>query len=215
MEDFLNAQPKQMRKIWGNVTGERLWYALHGYDVKAEKSKRGMFGHGRVLPPKLRNFTDARDCSRILIVKAARRMRREGFYASTLYLWLSLRYNSQKETSWASKHKLHMANDDQACLSALDILWTGAKARLPKAVCIVRLGVTLGDLSPATFRQLDMLINDDPERQKWGALTTAMDSLNSRYGKSLVTMGLWKLPPGGNLGGKISFTRIPRAEDFW
>jgi len=46
-------------------------------------------------------------------------------------------------------------------------------------------------------------------------LTTAMDSLNSRYGKSLVTMGPWKLPPGGNLGGKISFTRIPRAEDFW
>jgi len=215
MEDFLNAQPKQMRKIWGNVTGERLWYALHGYDVKAEKSKRGMFGHGRVLPPKLRNFTDARDCSRILIVKAARRMRREGYYASTLYLWLSLRTNSQKETSWASKHKLHMANDDQACLSALDVLWIQAKARLPKTVRIVRLGITLGDLSPATSRQLDMLINDDPERQKWGALTSAMDSLNSRYGKSLVTMGLWKLPAGGNLGGKISFTRIPRAEDFW
>ena len=37
-----------MRKLWGNVTGERLWYALHGYAVKAEKSKRGMFGHGRV-----------------------------------------------------------------------------------------------------------------------------------------------------------------------
>ena len=36
----------------------------------------------------------------------------------------------------------------------------------------------------------------------------AIDGLNSRYGKSLVTMGPWKLPPGGNLGGKISFTRI-------
>ena len=42
-----------------------------------------------------------------------------------------------------------------------------------------------------------------------------MDGLNKRYGKSLVTMGPWKLPPGGNLGGKISYTRIPRAEDFW
>ena len=79
----------------------------------------------------------------------------------------------------------------------------------------MRVGVTLGDLTDAATRQLDMLINDDPERLRWESVTTAMDSLNARYGKSLVTMGPWKLPPGGNLGGKISFTRNPRAEDFW
>lgn len=60
-----------------------------------------------------------------------------------------------------------------------------------------------------------MLLNDDPERRKWESITTAVDGINSRYGKTLVTLGKWKLPPGGNLGGKISFTRIPRAEDFW
>jgi len=108
-----------------------------------------------------------------------------------------------------------MANDDQACLKALDVLWAKARERIPSHYKIVRVGVTLGDLTTAATRQLDMLINDDPERQRWESVTTAMDSLNSRYGKSLVTMGPWKLPPGGNLGGKISFTRIPRAEDFW
>ena len=108
-----------------------------------------------------------------------------------------------------------MANDDQACLTALDVLWAKARSAIPNHFKIVRVGVTLGDLTDATARQLDMLLNDDPERQKWESVTTAMDSLNSRYGKSLVTMGQWKLPPGGNLGGKISFTRIPRAEDFW
>lgn len=50
-EDLYNTQPKQMRKIWNNVTGERLWYALHGYDVQAPDTERGMFGHSRVLPP--------------------------------------------------------------------------------------------------------------------------------------------------------------------
>ena len=215
MKDLLATDPKQMRKLWRSVTGERLCYALHGYDVKAQKSERGMFGHGRVLPPNLRNFTDARDCSRLLLVKAARRMRREGFYASSLYMWLSLRNRSIKERGWASRHKLHMANDDQACLAGLDTLWARAKAQVPSHLKIVRVGVTLGDLTEAGCRQLDMLINDDPERQRWESVTTAMDSLNARYGKSLVTMGPWKLPPGGNLGGKISFTRIPRAEDFW
>ena len=24
-----------MRKLWGNVNGERLWHGLHGYDIKA------------------------------------------------------------------------------------------------------------------------------------------------------------------------------------
>lgn len=83
MKDLLATEPKQMRKLWRSVTGERLWYALYGYDVMAQKSERGMFGHGRVLPPELRNFKNARDCSRLLLVKAARRMRREGFSANS------------------------------------------------------------------------------------------------------------------------------------
>ena len=151
----------------------------------------------------------------MLLVKAARRMRRENYYASIVYMWISLRRGSMKEKGWSTKHKLHMANDDQACLKALDAMWAQARKSLPKSIKIVRVGVTLGDLTRSDTRQLDMLINDDPERQKWESITNAIDGLNSRYGKSLVTMGPWKLPPGGNLGGKISFTRIPRAEDFW
>jgi len=100
-----------------------------------------------------------------------------------------------------------MANDDQACLSALDALWVKARRSIPGHLKLVRVGVTLGDLTNASARQLDMLLNDDPERQKWESVTNAMDSLNTRYGKSLVTMGSWKLPPGGNLGGKISARR--------
>ena len=48
MAALLATQPKHMRKLWGNVTGERLWYALQGYDVQAPPSGRGMYGHGRV-----------------------------------------------------------------------------------------------------------------------------------------------------------------------
>ncbi|MEP1229614.1 MAG: type VI secretion protein ImpB [Litorimonas sp.] len=216
IKQFMALQPKHARKIWGNVHGESLWYALHGYDVKAGKSKRGMFGHGRVLPPEFRTYKGAYDCSRILITKAARRMRREKFHASTLHMWLSLRGPHKKsEYSWVTKHKLHAASDNQACLSALDAVWVKAKQEIPQQFRIVRIGVTLGDLSPSDSRQLDMLINDDPERLKWESITTAVDSLNARYGKSLITMGPWVLPAGGNLGGKISYTRIPRAEDFW
>lgn len=47
-----------------------------------------MFGHARVLPPDQHSMEDARAMARLLLTKAARRMRRANFYASALYLWL-------------------------------------------------------------------------------------------------------------------------------
>jgi DNA polymerase-4 len=47
MAGLLATQPKQLRALWHNVTGERLWYALHGYAVEPPGAKRGMFGHAR------------------------------------------------------------------------------------------------------------------------------------------------------------------------
>ncbi len=210
MADLWKSQPKHLRKIWGNVTGERLWYALHGYDIQAAPSGRGMFGHGRVLPPKFRDIRHAYDCSRLLLVKAARRMRRDGFYAGSLWLWLSLR-----DSRWSGAAPLPIVHDDQACLAGLEILWAKARAQVPREAKIIRLGVTLLELSPANARQLDMFVNDDDARQRWERVTAAVDSLNAKYGRTMVSLGSWTPPPGGYAGGKISYTRIPRAEDFW
>ena len=210
MASLLALQPKHMRKLWNNVTGERLWYALQGYDIQTPRSARGMFGHGRVLPPDRRSPRDAEQFSRLLLVKAARRMRRAGFYAGRVWLWLSM-----KEDRWFGQLPLPIVHDDYACLSALDDLWCKARTALPARSRIIRIGVTLLELSPMSERQLDMLLNDDFERQKWEAVTTAIDHLNVKYGRTVLSIGPWTPPPGGNAGGKISYTRIPTAEDFW
>ena len=100
--DLLATQPKHMRKLWGNVTGERLWYALHGYDVQTPPSGRGMYGHGRVLPPDHRSIEDAKNASRLLIVKAARRMRRDGWNAGRMWLHLEMWENNVFRSRMAS-----------------------------------------------------------------------------------------------------------------
>lgn len=210
MAGLLATQPKQMRKLWGNVTGERLWYALHGYDLQAQPSKRGMYGHGRVLPPGHRTLDHARDASRLLLVKAARRMRRDGWNADGLWLWLQMR-----DGSWTRNAPLRAAQDDQAVLSALEGLWAMARSQLPRNERIIRLGVTLLDLTPANERQLDLLLDDDRLRGRWQLATAAIDQLNRKHGRTLVSLGAWTPPPGGYAGGKISYTRIPSAEDFW
>ncbi|GHC61507.1 Y-family DNA polymerase [Limoniibacter endophyticus] len=209
-EMLYNTQPKQMRKIWNNVTGERLWYALHGYDIQAPESQRGAFGHARVLPPEARSMTAAYEIARLLLVKAARRLRRENYYCSGLWIWLSLR-----QDGWTRTMKLPMVNDDQAVLSALKQGWDIALRDLGRTTTPFRVGVTLVDLTPAGERQTDLLLADDVERQRWEKASAAVDALNSRYSGTVVSVGDWKPPKGGNVGGKISFTRIPSAEDFW
>lgn len=204
--------PKQMRAIWRNVTGERLWYALHGYDVQVPEAERGMFGHARVLPPESRTPAAARDIGRLLLIKAARRMRRGGYYCSGLWLWVTL---GRDVRGWTGQRTFGAANDDQALQAGFRALWAEFMAARAGRVTLLRVGVTLFDLTPADTRQLDFLANDDPARQRWERVTQAIDGLNAKYGRTVASLGMWNPPKGGNVGGKISYTRIPSAEDFW
>lgn len=208
--DVLAAQPKQLRRLWGNVNGERLWYSLHGFALQAEPTSRGMYGHGRVLPPAWRDAAKARACSQLLVSKAARRMRRDGWAANRLYLWLDL-----MPGGWFAEAHLPAVQDDKACFDALRQLWRIADGQLPRGARIMRVGVTLLDLARANERQMDWLQDDECERQRWERLSGVMDRLNHKFGKRVVTLGNWTPPPGGFAGGKIAFTRIPSAEDFW
>lgn len=210
MSDLYELQPKHMRRLWRSVTGERLWYALHGYDIQAQPSERGMFGHGRVLPPDSRSLPAAYEICRLLLIKAARRLRRSGYYCNGMMLWLALRGGE-----WGDHLKLPIVNDDQAVLTGLARLWERVKRKHPAGTQVFRVGVTLCELSPADQRQLDMLINDDRTRQRWERASAAIDGLNARYGRTVMSLGPWKPPAGGHVGGKISYTRIPTAEDFW
>jgi len=210
MKALWAVQPKQMRALWRNVGGERFWYALHGYAVQAEPAQRRMYGHGRVLPPSHRTWSSAYTCARLLTVKAARRLRRDARTAGRMGLWLR-----HVEGRWSGETPLHSARTDRDCLTALDTLWQAAQQADPRARPM-RAGVYLSDLDDPGVSQTDWLApQDDGETARRNALQDAIDALNTRYAKSLVTQGVWTPPPGGYAGGKIAFTRIPYAEDFW
>lgn len=113
------------------------------------------------------------------------------------------------------KRHLPVVNDDQAILAALSELWEMVALDYPRGLTIFRIGVTLYDLTPAHERQLDLLHNDDRQRRRWENASKAIDNLNARYAATVVSLGQWRPPAGGHVGGKISYTRIPSAEDFW
>jgi len=209
VEQLYQTNPKHMRKLWRNVAGERLWYALHGYDVKAPKSNRMMIGHGRVLSPENRPLSEAKAVCRYLLIKAARRLRRECFYASGLHIYLSLR-----QKKWSRSRTLPIVHDDQAILAGFEYLWRELESVSPSYELVYKISVSLFDLSSTFERQLDLLHADDEERIKWERINIAMDSLNSRYGKNVASLGVMATQNLENVGGKIAFTRIPAAQDF-
>ncbi len=210
VEALWNTQAKQLRALWGNVTGERFWYALHGYDVQADPTQRAMFGHGRVLPPEWRDFPHAFDAARLLTIKAARRLRRGGYIADTFGLWLNMR-----DDKWSGEIKIGGANDDHASIGALTLLWRQAQADLPSSLRIIRLHVALYNLTQVGAKQYDIFQQNDTDRSKWASISDAMDKVNRRYAKTIVSMGPWCPPPGGYAGGKIAYSRVPDMEDFW
>ena len=118
------ARPKALRAVWGSVHGERLWYALHGHDVGPLRTRRGSIGHGRVLPPEARSAASARPWARLLVVKAARRLRREGWTARRL----GLAVERIGAPPWQGAAALDRVNDDRACLAALGRLWDALAA---------------------------------------------------------------------------------------
>ncbi|KAA5804574.1 type VI secretion protein ImpB [Alkalicaulis satelles] len=209
MTALWNSQPKQLRAIWGSVAGERFWYVLHGYDVPGQASRRAMFGHGRVLPPSHRTLAQAQDYSTFLLIKAARRMRAEGYAAGRLDIWLSL-----KDRSWGDGLPLRpAAHDDRTCLKRLDQLWRQAHDVLPARSRPVRVGVFLSDLWKGE-RQLDLFAREERDQARWETIAEAIDRLNQKYHRTVVSVGPLRPPPGQYAGGKIAYTRIPDFRDF-
>ena len=211
VEDLWKTQPKQLRKIWGNVNGERFWYALHGYEVQSQSTKRSMFGHGRVLPPDWRDFTHGFECARFLTAKAAWRLRRARFVAKRYNLWLRL-----VDGRWSGEYPLEAISDNQAAITALQALWFKARQDLPSNSEIKHLHVAFSSLvAVSEDDQLAMFAPDAARRERWGAACAVLDDLNRRYSKTIVSMGPLTPPPGGYAGGKIAFSRVPDMEDFW
>lgn len=214
-EQFWNLSPKQARKIWGSVEGEKFWYNLHGYEIpSAAETNRTTIGHSRILEPELRAPAIAKLVARRLTVKAAARLRRYNLYSSCF----EVSFRTVDQQGWGASMKITHSQDNFAFLKALDELWSALMATykpgLLKKVSINMLGLSeqgkiTGDLfdfaSPA--RQT--------EQKKNAKLSGALDHLNKRFGQETVTIGVSPQTQAGFVGTKIAFSRIPDVEEFY
>ena len=211
VEDFWNISPKQARAIWRSVEGERMWAQLHGFAISRPETTKRMFGHGRILAPEWRTPDKARDCLRLLTSKAARRLRTEGYVARRLSLSLS----TTQRQKWRGDICFSPARDDHTFLNAVGELFArGLQSIGP--VPLMKVSVMLHSIARVGELSEDMFEHHDARtlRARWERLTDAMDTLNTKHGRCLVSLGPRNEPPGGYAGAKIAFGRVPDLEEF-
>ncbi|WP_240722704.1 type VI secretion protein ImpB [Poseidonocella sp. HB161398] len=212
--------PKQARAIWGSVEGERFWNGLHGHPSERPEAAKSMFGHSRNLPRDWRTPDRVAACARQLALSAARRLRREGLRATRLTL--SLRGDGPRDgggQAWSWEGAFPPARDDRTFLRSLAEGLSAARreARFaPRAVGVVIHGLKAereitGDLFGGAVGPGG---EDDATRAKWERVSELLDGLRRTHGAKALSFGLQEDIPGGYVGAKIAFGRIPEEEDF-
>jgi len=207
-QGLLDLQPKHVRRIWGSVEGERLWRSLHGQHTERPETKRGMFGHSRVLARTWRTPEKANECVRILCTHAARRLRSEDYFCTRLNVGV----RTLQGERLGLQREFPAVRDDFSLHRLVDETFAEILRRTParrfSQVSIALIGIVredeiVGDLFDGP--------RDDKRRDK---AVRAMDALNTKYAKSVLKLGAPDALPGGYDGVKIAFGRVPTQADI-
>lgn len=211
MSDLLAISAKHARAIWGSAEGERLWAQLQGYDVERPDTKRSMFGHSRNLSGEWRRPDKALECLRLLTTKAARRVRADKFWAQKLTVSLK----DEHKRKYYIERQFPPTRDDFNFQREMTCAYQELMAKNSHRK-IQSIYVMLHGLCEQGHVMDDLFTTDDShdKKHKRETLCDVMDKVNSQYGAAYLNIGPQPDIPGGYVGGKIAFGRVPTKEDF-
>ncbi|MGH8455402.1 MAG: DNA polymerase [Stenotrophobium sp.] len=197
-EQLCAASKEELHRAWGSVEGDLMWARLRGEEVYAPPVEQRSIGHSHVLPPQLRNDTDAHAVIHRMLQKAAMRLRKMKFVAGAMHIRISYLGHD----SWSADGRFSETQDTISLSHFLDSLWARRPHRKTPAPMAV--GVTLLDLR-AEQQQTLPLFAEEPAHPK---LYQTVDKLNLRYGKNTVYFGRAHTARD-SAPMRIAFTRIP------
>jgi len=171
---FLDApMPLLKKRVFKSAVGFYWYLRLRGHEIDQVDFGRKSFGQQYALGDKT---SDPEQLSRLLMKlceKAGRRLRKGGFVAGGIHLWL----NFENRTYYAQGKKLHrdIYSTQDIYLAAQRIL---SNVSIPARV--TNIGVTVIDLHPSNPEQLGLF---DDSRLDTRSLARAADLINDRYGE--------------------------------
>lgn len=234
--DFLNADRRTLEKvIFQSIVGYYWYLRLRGYEIDKFESKRGQVGHQYALPNKT---SDRKELARLLMKlceKVGRRLRKLDMTAGGIHLYLS--FMNYQETgqrnngflggeSKVTKNAWHHGNKTDERLYSTPSIFRAAKRLLEQAELygdVRGMAITTFSLQPANPEQLNLFeavlseVQDEVELAKElrslsgeRRISSALDSINNRYGEFIVTPGTM-IDMQGEILDRIAFGAV---QDF-
>ena len=193
-----NTDAARLRMIWGGVAGAKMHELLHGADIASPKTERSSISHEHVLAPEDRNIEGAAPIVRQLLVRAAQRLRDDGFYCRRLVV--EVKPLGRDRDSWTDKRSFAETQDTGMLLHVLQDIWEQVPNIKP-----LRVGVALSGLAAQEKHQPDLF--DKPKNAK---LVRAIDEVNEKFGKGALIYG----DAAPDQTSKIAFQRVPKVKEL-
>jgi DNA polymerase-4 len=135
---------------------------------------------------------------RQLLVRAAQRLRDDGFYCRRLSV--EVKWLGRDRDPWTGKRSFAETQDTRALLNVLQEIWEQVPDKKP-----LRVGIALSGLAEQEAHQPDLF-----DKPKDARLVSAVDAVNEKFGKGALTYGS-EVP---DQTSKIAFQRVPKVTEF-
>ena len=188
----------RLRLIWGGVAGDKMHALLHGEDIVSPKHARSSISHQHVLAPNDRTKQKSAGVVRQLLVRAAQRLRDDGFFCRRLAV--EVKWFGRDGDTWTTTRSFSETQDTAVLLHVLQEIWPEVPDLKP-----LRIGVALSNLALKEAHQPDLF--DKPRDAR---LVTAIDELNAKFGKGAISYGA----ATDDQSSKIAFQRVPKVSEF-
>jgi DNA polymerase-4 len=188
----------RLRSVWGGVAGAKMHELLHGADIASPQQARSSISHQHVLAPEERSLQLAAPVVRQLLVRAAQRLRDDGFYCRRLSV--EVKWLGREGEPWSGKRSFTETQDTRALLHVLQDIWEQVPNKKP-----LRVGIALSGLAEKDAHQADLF--DKPQDAR---LVSAIDAVNEKFGKGALGYG----DAARDQGSKIAFQRVPKVKEF-
>ena len=214
MADLYAAPRDVLHTVWGGVGGAEMYDKLRGQWYEPREVVTRTLGHSHVLPPELRNAEGAWNVLNRLTQKAAMRLRKQGFYATGMSVFVKGKRLGDMKSGRQRDTRFCETQDTAFFLHVLAKLWSKPAGQglilqpMPLAVGLTFFGLVPATQHTPTLFEANVGVASKINRSR---LSAAVDSINRLYGKN----ALYYASAHGALDNapmRIAFTRIPDIE---
>lgn len=205
----LNAQ--QLKLIWGNIWGEKVYYLIRGIDLPLEEKKSTTISHSQVLAPDLRNISSGRNILLSLILRAASRLRAKNLSTSNILLFITIENNKYLKARIKVESTSDSVTLSNAALKCWDNLIANNQIGEIRKIAICFTNVRIQSLQLDFFNlnfsnDLEVKVKKTSPMRK-NLLSSAIDEINGKFGKGTISLG--QIPKKHKQESIVAFGYIP------